>query len=153
MNKYLERYIENLTGRTFIKSVALEEEKVSIFFYKSYEEFLIHNKDSKITKVDYSEYFTQNTIEKILVGEPVRILREFSFVDVVSIIIPDMESPFSLYSIDINRKELNEYLEFKIEETSVYDGTWRSKFSDIYIHSKEHRRNFMSKFVSVIPRV
>jgi hypothetical protein len=118
------------------------EDKLFIFFYNSYQEFREDKNTTQITEEDYQEYFTQNSIEKILVGEPARILREFPFIDSVEIKIPN-------YAINIKRDLLNEFLGFRIEQTSVFDGTWRSQFSDVYIYNKTKRKQFITEFVDI----
>jgi hypothetical protein len=118
------------------------EDKLIIFFYNSYQEFREDKNTTQITEEDYQEYFTQNTIEKILVGEPARIMREFPFIDSVEIKMPK-------YATEIKRDLLNEFLGFRIEQTSVFDGTWRSQFSDVYIYNKTKRKQFITEFVNI----
>ncbi|MEK3866994.1 hypothetical protein MHH60_26340 [Paenibacillus sp. FSL H7-0716] len=142
--KNLERYIGNLVGRTFIKSVAIENGVVNIFYYSNYEDYKTNNENPLISEKDYDEYFTQGTIDKILVGEPVRILREFPFVNNVYLALPFNAT---LFNIDISREQLNAFLGYEIEKLSVIDDSWRIKFADVYIYNRKNRDSYLKKFV------
>lgn len=143
MLKNLESYIGNLVGRTFIKSVAIENGIVNIFYYSNYEDYKSNNENSLISNKDYDEYFTQNTIDKILVGEPVRILREFPFINNVYLALSLNET---LFDVDVSREQLNEFLGYKIEKLSVIDDSWRVKFADVFIYNKKNREEYLKHF-------
>lgn len=51
------------------------------------------------------------------------------------------------YTINLDRKEANQYLGFKVEELSASDGSWNKKFSDSYIYDDAKRQQFFDKFV------
>lgn len=142
--KNLESYIGNLVGRTFIKSVAIENGVVNIFFYSNYEEYKKYNEKSLVEKKDYDEYFTQNKIEKILVGEPARILREFPFINNVYIALSFNST---LFDISISREQLDTFLGFEIGNLSVADDSWRIKFADVFIYNRTNRNSYLKKFV------
>lgn len=140
----LEGYIGNLAGRTFIKSVAIENGVVNIFFYSNYEDYKANNENPLIGEKDYDEYFTQNKIDKILVGEPARILREFPFLNNVYIALPFGSA---LFEVNITREQLEVFLGFKIEKLHVFDGSWRTKFADVFIYNRKNRDRYLKEFM------
>ncbi|WP_339248210.1 hypothetical protein NST58_13030 [Paenibacillus sp. FSL R10-2796] len=139
----LEGYIGNLVGRTFIKSVAIENGVVNIFYFSDYEDYKSNNENPLITEIDYDDYFTQNKIDKILVGEPARILRQFPYLNNVYIMVPHKTYTFD---VSVSRERLNSFLGYKIESLSVYDESWREKFADMFIYNKGNRNRFLLEF-------
>ena len=53
------------------------------------------------------------------------------------------------YSIDLDRKEVNDYLGFKVEELSIEDKSWHEKFSNPILYDEGKRKEFFDKFVEV----
>lgn len=105
------------------------------------------NPDSPLTEDDYKGYFdTGDAIEKILVGENVRLLRQFPDLTATSMVLP---YGGQTYSIDLDRQAVNEYLGFKVEELSLEDKSWHEKFSNPYIYDDTNRKQFFDKFVEV----
>jgi Tfp pilus assembly protein PilW len=142
-----ELYAHNLTGGTFIKEVKLDNEKAMIEYVKNWSEYKDMNPESKLKKSDYRDYFsTGDKIEKILVEESVRLLRQFPALKEVSIKLPYNGKT---HSIELSREEANEYLGFKVEELSVDDGTWKDKFVDPIVYKEKEREKFVDKFVNV----
>lgn len=142
-----ESYASNITGKTFIKSISVTDNKGNIEFYSSFEEYKTDNPDSQLSEEDYKEYFeTGDAVEKILVKENVRILRQFPNLTSTSMILPYNGK---IYSIDLNREEVNEYLGFKVEELSTSDGSWNEKFNDPIVYDDTNRKKFFDKFVKV----
>ncbi|MNC03243.1 hypothetical protein D3C75_506430 [compost metagenome] len=143
--KEIETYISNLTGRTFIKSVAIEDTAINIFFFESYNEFKSSNIDSPISNSDYDDYFaSQSSVEKLLVGESVRILREFGHLNNVGIVLPVKAN---IYEISVSRERLNSFLGYNVDTLSTLNDTWRSKFADVFIYNKANRERFLKEFV------
>lgn len=105
------------------------------------------NPDSPLTEDDYKGYFdTGDAIEKILVGENVRLLRQFPDLTATSMVLP---YGGQTYSIDLDRQAVNEYLGFKVEELSLEDKSWHEKFSNPYIYDDTNRKQFFDMFVEV----
>jgi hypothetical protein len=140
-------YAQNIMGRTFIKSISVTENKGLIEFYGSYDEFKQAKPDSPLTEEEYKGYFeTGDAIEKIFVGENVRLLRQFPDLDSTSMVLP---YGGKTYSTDLNRKEVNDYLGFKVEELSVEERTWHEKFSNPILGDDGKRKEFFDTFVEV----
>ena len=132
-------YAQNIMGRTFINAISVTENKGLIEFFGSYDEFKQVKPESPLTEEEYKGYFeTGDAIEKILVGENVRLLRQFPDLVSTSMVLP---YGGKTYSIDLDRKEVNDYLGFKVEELSIEDKSWHEKFSNPILYEKEKERN------------
>lgn len=142
-----EAYAQNITGGTFIKTISVTDNKGSIEYYGSFEEYKQANPDSLLKEEDYKSYFeTGDAVEKILVSENVRLLRQFPDLTATSMILT---YDGKTYSIDLDRQEVNEYLGFKVEELSSSDGSWNEKFNEPIVYDDTKRKQFFDKFVQV----
>ncbi|MDQ0047659.1 hypothetical protein J2T18_001942 [Paenibacillus polymyxa] len=142
-----KEYISYATGNPFIKSVSIKDNNVLILYYGSYSDYKEDKPDSLVKNEDYSNHLgTENAIQKILVGESARLLRQFHDLNAVSMILP---FDGKTYSMDVDRNSLNKFLGYKIESLSIKDGTWNDKFSDLYIYDKSNRQKFFDTFVKI----
>ncbi|MNW60916.1 hypothetical protein D3C74_389420 [compost metagenome] len=139
-----KEYAYNITGRTFIKSISVKDNKGSIDFYGTYSDYKKGNPSSLIKKEEYEDYFSTKDIQKILVGESARLLRQFPDLNAISIVLP---FDGKTYSIDLDRSSLDDFLGYKIESLSTEDKSWNDKFSDPYIYDKSNRQKFFDTFV------
>ncbi|PGR86115.1 hypothetical protein [Bacillus cereus] len=140
-------YAQNIKGNAFIKDIKLNAKEAEITFYDSFSSFKSAKPDSNVTEEQYKQYFsTGDAIEKMLVSEPARLLRQFPDLDVVKMTVP-FEG--RTYNINLDRKSLNTYLGFKIEDLKVEDKSWVKKFNDPYVYDKAKRKAFFKKFVTI----
>jgi hypothetical protein len=140
-------YASNITGGTFIKSISVTDNKGYVEYYGSFDEYKQANPNTNLTETDYKAYFeTGDAVEKILVSENVRLLRQFHELTATSMILP---YGGKTYSIDLDRKGVNEYLGFKVEELSTGDGSWNKKFNEPIVYNDANRKKFFDKFVQV----
>lgn len=140
-------YAKNITGATFVKEMKVNNNKAEITFYDSYATYKSQKSDSNVTEEMYKQYFaTGDAIEKVLVGEPSRLLRQFPVLNSVKMTLP-FEG--KTYSINLDRNELNKYIGLKIDDLKVDDESWNKKFSNPYIYDKNKRSAFFKKFVTV----
>lgn len=131
-----KQYASNITGRTFIKNIFIKDNKGSIDFYGTYSDYKKGNPSSLIKKEEYEDYFSTKEIQKILVGESARLLRQFPDLNAISIVLP---FDGRTYSINLDRSSLNNFLGYKIESLSTEDRSWNDQFSDPYIYDKSNR--------------
>ncbi|KEO77630.1 hypothetical protein MKN04_16190 [Paenibacillus polymyxa] len=141
-----KEYASNIKGSTFVESISVKDNKGSIDFYGTYSEYKKGNPSSLIKKEEYEDYFSTKDIQKILVGESARLLRQFPDLNAISIVLP---FDGKTYSIDLDRSSLNNFLGYKIESLSTEDRTWNDKFSDPYIYDKTNRQKFFDTFVKI----
>ncbi|WP_310877102.1 excalibur calcium-binding domain-containing protein [Priestia megaterium] len=144
--KQFNMYAGSLTGGTFITTTELKDGNKAIVKYAdSFAAYKKENPNSKVTEDSYKNYFgTGEAIQKIMVGEPARLLKQFEGLESVSLTLP-FEG--KVYTTDITREELNKYLGFKIESLGEDSAKWRSKFSDGYIYNEGKRQEMYNKFV------
>ncbi|MCU4771701.1 hypothetical protein OB977_00815 [Bacillus cereus] len=140
-------YAQNIKGNAFIKDMKLNAKEAEITFHDSFSAFKSAKPDSNVTEEQYKQYFsTGDAIEKMLVSEPARLLRQFPDLNAVKMTVP-FEG--KTYSINLDRKSLNTYLGFKIEDLKVEDKSWVKKFNDPYVYDKTKRKAFFKKFIVV----
>lgn len=141
-------YAGSLTGGTFITTTELQDgNKAFVKYADSFATYKTENPNSRVTEDDYKMYFgSGNAIQKIMVGEPARLLKQFEGLESVTLTLP-FEG--KRYSTEITREELNSYLGFKIESLGEDSEAWRSKFSDEYIYNEAKRNEMFNKFVTV----
>ncbi|MES5928116.1 hypothetical protein QCI77_19320 [Bacillus cereus group sp. MG9] len=140
-------YAQNIKGNAFIKDMKLNAKEAEITFHDSFSSYKSTKPDSNVTEEQYKQYFsTGDAIEKMLVSEPARLLRQFPDLNAVKMTVP-FEG--KTYSINLDRKSLNTYLGFKIEDLKVEDKSWVKKFNDPYVYDKAKRKAFFKKFVTV----
>ncbi|WP_253948290.1 hypothetical protein [Priestia megaterium] len=139
-------YAGSLTGGTFITTTELQDGNKAIVKYAdSFAAYKAENPNSSVTEDDYKMYFESgDAIQKIMVGEPSRLLKQFEGLESVSLTLP-FEG--KIYSTEITREELNSYLGFKIESLGEDSEAWRTKFSDEYIYNETKRQEMFNKFV------
>ncbi|MDC6156157.1 hypothetical protein HOV72_009590 [Bacillus albus] len=140
-------YAQNIRGGNFIKDMKLNNNEAEIIFHDSFASYKSAKPDSNVTEELYKQYFsTGDAIEKMFVSEPVRLLRQFPDLNAVKMTLP-VEG--KTYNINLDRKELNSHLGFKIEDLKVEDKSWVKKFNDPYVYDKTKRKAFFKKFVTV----
>ncbi|OJD80051.1 hypothetical protein [Bacillus paramycoides] len=140
-------YAKNIRGSSFIKEMKLNNNEAEITFHDSFASYKSANPTSLNTEEQYKQYFsTGNTIEKIFVSEPARLLRQFPDLNAVKMTLP---YEGKTYNINLDRKSLNTHLGFKIEDLKVEDKSWVKKFDDPYVYDKTKRKAFFTKFVTI----
>ncbi|EOO10290.1 hypothetical protein IAW_01097 [Bacillus cereus str. Schrouff] len=140
-------YAQNIKGNAFIKDMKLNAKEAEITFHDSFSAFKSAKPDSNVTEEQYKQYFlTGDAIEKMLVSEPARLLRQFPDLNAVKMTVP-FEG--KTYSINLDRKSLNTYLGFKIEDLKIEDKSWVKNFNDPYVYNKSKRKAFFKHFVTV----
>ncbi|MGN7403293.1 hypothetical protein ACTHO0_25925 [Cytobacillus praedii] len=113
----------------------------------SFDEYKADNPDINLTVSDYTGYFeTGEAIEKIMIVENVRLLRQFPTLDEAKMTLPYDNKT---YSIEINRESVNEYLGFRVEELKTEDDSWNTKFLDPIGYDNSKRKAFFDKFGNI----
>lgn len=144
----IESFLNVLSGKTFIKSYAFADELKTLFihFYNSYSEYKSENPNTLITEAQYLDYFgTFNKIEKWIVLEPARVLRDFKEIDCIEVTLPFEKDT---YHATIHRYNLNKYLGFDITTIDPNDKSWQTLFSDVYGYgfNNSKRRDMFNHF-------
>lgn len=140
-------YTGKIQGSTFVKEATVSG-NVATITYSTYDEFKALNPDSTISEEDYSIYWGLNdAINKVLMEEPIRILREFPGLQQVN-----MKIPFEgkIHKVQLDRNAIEKYLNVDLEE--IHNDTsldlWREKIAKKFFN-KEERAKFVEKFVTV----
>lgn len=138
-------YVKNIKGASFLKtSVIANSNEANLEYYDSYDNYKAAKPDSKISKEDFNNYWsTGDAINKALMEEPLRLLREFPELQNVSMILPFQGKH---YFTNVDRSTVEEYLKFKL--ASLDKDAWIEKVSNKFF-TKEERSKYIAKFVKV----
>jgi len=147
----IEEFLEVMTGKAFVKSAIYDNisKTLLLSFYETYEDYVSDKEDQRvIDKKQYGNYFgTFNKIEKLVVLESARLLRDFININTVS-----MSLTFEgvHYDANVDRRTLNNLIGYDIRKLKPQDGTWKTEFSDVYGYgiNNEKRSFLFNNFVN-----
>jgi len=136
-------YVKNIKGSPFLKT----EEILSPYFntavinyYNNYEDYISMNPKSLITEQEYIDYWnTGDAINKALMYEPIRLLREFPKLDNVHMILSFQGKT---YTTHIDRKTIEKYLNVNLDEIhkDATNEQWRKEIVDRYFNDDEREK-------------
>lgn len=148
--KSLYNFMNAISGKFFVKKHSLKGKSLYIEYFSSFDEFLKRNPNSTITSEIYESYFDSgNKIEKLLLIESVRILREFKEISIVkmSLTFEGVE-----YRLSIHIDYLNEFLERDIRKLEAFDSdnSWINHFFNKYGSGldNKHRKGLFNFFTT-----
>lgn len=139
-------YAKNLGGASFIKSAELTGEGATINYISSYSEYKSLNPNSNVSEDSYNNYWkTGDAINKTLMDIPVRLMRQFSTINKVRVVLPFENKQ---YSVALERMTVEKYFNFSLKDLQLPEA-WTSQFVNRYENNKEERAKFAEKFISV----
>ena len=139
-------YTANITGAPFLKEVIVGDKNIDVQFHDTFESYKSAKPQSKVSKEDYIEYFsTGDQINKILMEESVRLLKQFTAADNVSITVP-FEG--KTYSVKLEKSVAETYFNVDFDTLNSDPEAWRSELSNKYFNKKD-RQAFVDEFVQV----
>ncbi|QRG68603.1 hypothetical protein [Brevibacillus choshinensis] len=144
-------YAHDIKGGPFVKSAEIigNEAKVIYFSDTEFEDYKNANPKSVVTKEEMLGYWTSgDAINKNLMSEPVRLLREFPDLSKVSM---GLALQGKTYSVEMTRKTVTDYFGIDLNELNADRSfeLWSKKFVDPFVYTKEERQKFASKFIKV----
>ncbi len=145
-------YTGILRGSTFIKDVNVGKNDISITFFSNFKQYKVANPQSEVRNNDYQDYFsTGDEINKILMEESTRLLKEFPAANEIKMTLPfDGDT----YSIDLQEDAAKQFyggVDFdtlKASDPTGGNAEWRVQISNKYFNESERQR-FVSQFVKV----
>ncbi|MDH6351931.1 hypothetical protein [Brevibacillus sp. 1238] len=144
----LKTYATKIRGGTFLKQVDVSDNSAIITLMGDYQDFKSLNSNSTISEKDFNDYWsTGDAINKTLMEEPVRILREFPSLNKVELIIPINGK---VYSCEMDRKMAESYFKINLDDLNKDTSLdlWREKIVNPYFNKTE-REKYVSEFVKV----
>lgn len=143
-----KQYATRLRGGSFLKSAEIEGNSGSIEILASYEEFKKLEPASTIEEKQFNDYWnTGDAINKTLMEEPVRLLREFPELQKVDFTILSVGKT---YTVELDRETAEQY--FKVNLKDLHEDKsldkWREQISAKYF-TPEERAKYVEQFVKV----
>lgn len=146
LEKQLLLEASRLRGGGSIKKAELIDDHVNIEYVANYEEYKKLQPQSLVTEKQLEAYWKGNTLLKAIIDGGVRLMRKFDEINEVSIKLPFKEK---IYSINVNRKKVEEFLGHNFEEIKE---DWDNTFSHRFVYSEAGREAFFKKFGKVTKR-
>ncbi|TRY24354.1 hypothetical protein FOI68_17020 [Brevibacillus sp. LEMMJ03] len=145
------KYAHDIKGGPFVKSAEITGNEARITYYSDseFEDYKKANPKSVVTKEQMIGYWTSgDAINKNLMSEPVRLLREFPWLAKVSM---TLTLQGKTYSVEMDRKTVSDYFGIDLEELNADRSfeLWNKKFVDPFVYTKEERQKFADKFIKV----
>ncbi|WP_145411124.1 hypothetical protein [Paenibacillus xylanexedens] len=139
-------YTANIRGRTFVEEVLVGDHNINVEFYDTYDNYKSANPQSKVSEEDYINYFsTGDEINKILMEESSRLLKQFTSADTINIAIP-FEG--KTYSVDLEKSIAETYFDVDFSALNSDPEAWKSQLSSKYFNKKD-RQKFVDEFVQI----
>lgn len=139
-------YTSNMSGRSFLQGVEVGEHEINVKFHDDYKSYKAKNPKSAITEEDYVQYLgTGDEINKILMEESARLLKQFPSANTVQITIP---FDGKINDVKLDRAAAEKYFSVDFDALNTDPDAWRSQLSDKYFNDTE-RNKFVNEFVKV----
>ncbi|MEK4372355.1 hypothetical protein [Paenibacillus sp. FSL R5-0473] len=139
-------YTANIRGRTFVKEVLVGDHNINVEFHNTFVNYKSANPESEASEEDYTQYFaTDDEINKILMEESVRLLKQFTDADNIVITIP-FEG--KTYSVNLKKSVAETYFNVDFNTLHSDPEAWKSKLSSKYFNEND-RQKFVDEFVQV----
>ncbi|GED14354.1 hypothetical protein [Aneurinibacillus migulanus] len=143
--KRFNEYAPKLAGGTLIKEAKANDSVAEVVYADFEEHKKLHPKD-KMTKQLFDDYWgTGDKINKVLMEEPLRLLREFPSLNDVKMTV---NYNGKKYHVEVNRKTIEEYFNINLDEIHNDESLdkWRTKVVQVYF-TKEEREKYVAKFI------
>ncbi len=138
-------YTSILRGSNFIKEVNVGKNTISITFFSSFKQYQAVNPQSEVTKNNYQDYFsTGDAINKILMEESTRLLKEFPAANLIKMTLPFDDK---VYSVELT-KEAAEKFYNGIDFSTLKSSNGWSAISNNYFNDTD-RQHFVDRFIKV----
>ncbi len=141
-----EKIKNKIKGSPFVREVKLDSKHLIIQYIFDFQE---KKKKSSIKEDDYNYYFgTGKQVDKIMIGEPIRILKDWQNIHKVSLTLP-FEGKF--HEVTIERKDIYNYFNSNLFALKDDNDKW-VKFVDKYVYkiNNKQRDNFIKEFVKIV---
>lgn len=139
-------YTANIRGRTFVKEVLVGDHNINVEFHNTFVNYKSANPESEVSEEDYTQYFaTDDEINKILMEESVRLLKQFTDADNIVITIP-FEG--KTYSVNLKKSVAETYFNVDFNTLHSDPEAWKSELSSKYFNEND-RQKFVDEFVQV----
>lgn len=148
-NYTMDTYTDLMVGGMFLKEKIITDKYLEIKYCNTYSEYKQLKPEANISEEQFNDYFNSgDKVLKILVIEPIRLLRQFPTLDRIGMELKD-------YRFIADRVSLNNLLGVKIEDLSVDDGSWITFINNNIFNRKEIPKLFkeIQKFSNEIIRI
>jgi hypothetical protein len=141
LEKILLIEASRLRGGGSIKKAELQNKTALIEYVANFEEYKELQPQSQVTQEHFESYWSSgDAVLKTIIDGGVRLMRKLDFINKVKITLPYKNS---IYSIDLDKNEVEKFLGFNFEEIQ---NDWDNTFSDKFVYTREGREEFFHRF-------
>lgn len=144
--KQFKEYIPSIRGSSLIKVAEVKNQnEAHILYFPNFSEYRAANADAKLSEAEFKSYFPLvDTVNKALMEESLRLLREFPAITRIT-----MEVPYSTqtYAINTSKRSIENYM--KVSFKKVHDELSQKQWKELtkkYFTTKE-RDKFAKRFI------
>jgi hypothetical protein len=137
----------SLKSSSFVKSFKLVGNKGTVVFFKTYDEYLESKPLTPLNESAFHAFYAgKEKIVRFLITEGVRLMGKMYFVERLIMQIPCANET---YVIDMERAELENFLQMDLEELVIDKEMWRDNFVGRYVFDPENHEDFVRKFIKI----
>nr|WP_206699345.1 hypothetical protein [Brevibacillus agri] len=140
-----KEYVPNLKGGPFITEAEIVNQSEAVITYADYATLKKVKPETKLKEADVKDYWASgDAINKVLMEEPIRLLREFPDLQKVKMELNHGKK----YSIEVDRTTVETYFNVNLAEIheDKSNDKWRNEIVNKYF-TKEEREKYIEKFV------
>ncbi len=138
---------EKIRGAQFIKTTRFVNGKGTLVFFKNYNEYFAAVKTNTLSAEEYEEYFSkEDNLHKLLIVEPVKLLMKLEFLEKITFQLPANQK---FYNMAVDRKGLEVFMGYSLEEFKIDKDLWRDKFMGRYMYDRKDREAYEAKFLTL----
>ncbi|MDR4997911.1 hypothetical protein [Brevibacillus parabrevis] len=142
VNRFKE-YAPNLKGGPFITEAEIVNQNEAVITYADFATLKKAKPDTKLKETDFKDYWESGDgINKVLMEEPIRLLREFPALQKVTLTVNHDKK----YSISVDRATVEDYLKVNLAEIGTDKEKWRNEIVNKFF-TKAERAKYIEKFV------
>ncbi|USG63975.1 hypothetical protein NDK47_17655 [Brevibacillus ruminantium] len=148
----IEKLKGNIKGSIFIKDFSVSDSSVRVQYVKDYKEFKIIDPNGKTTEENYIGYWNSgDQINKVLMGEPIRILKDLPRVNDVEMILPFQSS---VYKVKWTKRDAEKYfdIDFEMLSKDQTGNLFEKEFIDKYVYDRVEREKFAALYIVKEPK-
>jgi hypothetical protein len=139
-------YIRSIRGKALLKLAEVRNQNEAyIQYYPNYDDYKAASADAQLSEAEFKNFFpVVDAINKVLMEESMRLLREFPALQKVTITIPYNNQ---IYAIDTSRRSMEMYL--RVSFKKIHDELSQKQWKELkkkYFTTKE-RDKFAKRFI------
>ena len=144
-----QRVASEIKGKAFVRQARALQNKGTIHFYSTYEEYLSSTKDvgeDIATRNSYNNFTRHATAQKTFITETVKIMMNMDSLEHLDV---NLQTEKRIYKASVDRRELEEFLSLDLEELKIDKELWRDEFLGRFVYDNRGKEAFIDLFINI----